>query len=132
MQYILSILKYSTVQGVAFLVDITVFILLIKLANLDYVLVAFLIARTCSSVLAFWLHANFTFPGVKGKSFTKQAISFLIAVLANAVVSAICLMILLAFGFPAISAKLLSDLAGILVTYLMLKHVTFASRREHS
>lgn len=121
---------YSLGQASAYAIDLLVFILLRQIAPAENVVVLHLFGKITSALFAFFFHKRISFAGGGSRSGRAEAVLFTSVVFANMVITAVLLWgISRASGVPPAGAKILSDLIGVVVTYLALRLV-FTKGRE--
>ncbi len=121
----IELASYIGIQGLAFALDNIIFFSVLALGLTGSLVVALGVARTISSIFAFLMHAQFTFPQKKKRGLKAQLTSFYAMILAHFFFTAICLQLLTQIGWSPLVAKILIDIMGALLVYLAMKFVTF-------
>jgi putative flippase GtrA len=121
--------KYVAVQVVAYGVDMGSFLLLAKVANADLVL-ANIGAKAVAGCFAFLMHRHFTFEAHANAPASSQAARYFITLACNIPLSAGFMKALLYVMGPPWLAKLISDIANVVLTYWVSKMLIFGARRD--
>lgn len=121
----IELASYIGIQGLAFALDNIIFFSVLALGLTGSLVVALGVARTISSIFAFLMHAQFTFPQKKKRGLKAQLTSFYAMILVHFFFTAICLQLLTQIGWSPLVAKILIDIMGALLVYLAMKFVTF-------
>ena len=116
---------YVGIQGLAFALDNIVFFSVLASGLAGSLVIALIIARVISSVFAFFMHAQFTFPQKKKRGITAQIASFYAIVLIHFFFTVLCLQLLTQMGWSLLFTKIIIDILGALLVYLGMKFVTF-------
>ena len=121
----IELLAYVGIQGLAFALDNIIFFSVLALGLTGSLIVALGVARTISSVFAFFMHSQFTFPQKKKRGLKAQLTSFYAMILVHFFFTALCLQLLTQIGWSPLFAKIIIDILGALLVYLAMKFVTF-------
>ena len=89
----IELASYIGIQGLAFALDNIIFFSVLALGLTGSLVVALGVARTISSIFAFLMHAQFTFPQKKKRGLKAQLTSFYAMILVHFFFTALCLQI---------------------------------------
>jgi putative flippase GtrA len=118
--------RYLVIQVVAYLIDVSVFSVLLGLGPLA----ANICSKVAAGAFAFVLHRHFTFGVSETTSVHAQVVAYVILLIVNIPFTSALLYGLMLLVSNAIVAKVLADTAGVGLTYLLSKHVVFSQRAE--
>lgn len=121
----MELAAYVGIQGLAFALDNIIFFSVLASGLTGSLIVALGVARIISSVFAFFMHAQFTFPQKKKRGIMAQITSFYTMILVHFLFTALCLHLLTQNGWSPLLAKIIIDILGALLVYLVMKFVTF-------
>lgn len=124
--------RYLLTGGFLFVIDLCVFLALVKLGGLEPVL-AQLISRAVGAIVGFFGHRHFTFMQTRNntrhRGTTQGAAYLLISVSMLVVTPFVLLCFLNITGGQLLMSKLFTEVFAVIVVYICLKFV-FAAKRN--
>ena len=122
----MTFIRYVLIQLLAYFVDMTSFLLIIKLDILGPI-IANIIGKSAAGVFAFVAHRNYTFQANSQQDRHRQAIRYFVVLALNIPLSTGILSIFLNWFNEPVLAKILSDCIVVGLSYLLSKHFIFKS-----
>ena len=120
----MTFVRYFAIQLLAYGVDMGLFVFTLHF-GLAGPIVANIVAKLAAGGFAFAAHRHYTFDVAGGGYIKRQAVRYLILLMANVpIASALLAMILLWVPVP-VFAKFLSDIVGVVLTYFLSKYFIF-------
>ena len=117
-------IRYVLIQVIAYILEMGVFIILIK-SSLLGLLFANVGAKLTAGISAFVMHRKFTFKSDQSGSLEKQAIRYFLLLSINIPISSAVLSLIFGWiGSPEL-AKFISDLICLVLTYIVSKKLVF-------
>jgi len=118
-----TFIRYIIIQVAAYAIDMGVFLLVMEWFVVGPIL-SNVFAKITAGIFAFILHRKFTFE-VSDKKPRAQAVKYSVLLGLNIPIASVLLALLLMFISNAIVAKFIADVACVLLTYLLSKHLIF-------
>ena len=126
MKNLKSLSWYIFGQAIGYGLDVGFFCALVSVFNLDLLVAANVLGKVCAATFAFFFHAHFSFPGEKNNSRANSAITYVVMLIVNMVLTTFLLSLFVTvFSAYVIAAKFVSDLIGMLVTFCCMRTYVF-------
>lgn len=126
----MTFVRYIIIQVAAYAIDMGVFLLVMELFVYGPIL-SNVVAKIAAGIFAFILHRKFTFE-VSDEEPRAQAIKYSVLLGLNIPIASAALALLLLATSNAIAAKFIADVACVLLTYLLSKHLIFVGSQSEA
>jgi putative flippase GtrA len=120
----MKFLRYISVQLLAYVLDMGGFVLLLNTIRADPI-VANIFGKVLAGLFAFIAHRNFTFNEARNENKGRQAGMYFLLLALNVPLSSAALSVILWFIPHPISAKLISDVVCVALSYWASKKLVF-------
>jgi len=124
----MALLKYISIQILAYVIDLGLFTFLLYLGYFGP-LMANVLGKLAAGIFAFILHRSFTFKLEKQDHNRNQAVKYFTLLGLNIPFTALLLALLLLIIPLPIYSKILSDVIGVLLSFWLSKNWVFTQKR---
>ena len=125
----MTFIRYVIIQLVAYVVDIGVFLLALKV-GLFSPIISNIFSKITAGTLAFVAHRNFTFNSNNSADRLHQAIRYFILLSLNVPLSSGILAFFLLFIDNQIIAKVLADVLSVMLIFWLSKSFVFVTKKN--
>jgi putative flippase GtrA len=120
----MKFLRYISVQLFAYVLDMGGFVLLLNTIHADPI-AANIFGKVLAGLFAFIAHRNFTFNEARNENKGRQAGMYFLLLALNVPLSSAALSVVLWFILNPVSAKLISDVVCVAISYWASKRFVF-------
>ena len=125
---LIKFIRYNLVQIAAYALELLVFLLMMKAWN--HIISSNVVAKIMAAIFAFILHKHFTFNKSKTKKFFKEAFKYFAILPINILLGTFILVIISDLLTQQWLSKILSDIFGVGVSFLLVHYIVFKDPKK--